>query len=345
LIRKDALSYRYDAENQRIALWDTQLVVSSQSALSQVLVRTRGNGQVTYYVYGLGLIGEASAGNYFSYHFDFRGSTVALTDDNGAVKERVFYSPFGVILDKGEVDTPFLFNGLYGVMTDSNNLYYMRARYYSPEIRRFVNQDVVLGNVTRGQSLNRFAFVEGNPVSFVDPFGLELVIVNDVEGLDIKLSEIIEMAKTQIYCNEKLSNFFNSYLSKVGLTISDVLDGDIDVPVGVYEGDWTDANAYTKWRWVFSNIGFSGQPDRSIGIDDSFFKVLLWVDEGTKQRTAGILIHELAHWIVEGYVYNSSWTRLGREIPGGYYDFGEYVAQELVDWSVKIDDECECECP
>jgi RHS repeat-associated protein len=57
-------------------------------------------------------------------------------------------------------------------MTDGNRLNYMRARYYSAEIRRFVNQDILLGNVADGQSLNRFAFVTGNPVSFVDPFGL-----------------------------------------------------------------------------------------------------------------------------------------------------------------------------
>ncbi len=61
---------------------------------------------------------------------------------------------------------------MYGVMTDANGLNYMRARYYSPDIRRFVNQDSLLGNIADGQSLNRFAYVTGNPVSFVDPFGL-----------------------------------------------------------------------------------------------------------------------------------------------------------------------------
>jgi len=61
---------------------------------------------------------------------------------------------------------------MYGVMTDDNGLYYMRARYYSPEIRRFVNQDILLGDIFDGQTLNRYAFVTGRPVSFVDPFGL-----------------------------------------------------------------------------------------------------------------------------------------------------------------------------
>ncbi|RKZ48898.1 MAG: hypothetical protein DRR16_12815 [Candidatus Parabeggiatoa sp. nov. 3] len=125
------------------------------------------------YAYGLGLIGQEIGGEYTSYHFDLRGSTVALTNNQGQVTERFQYSPYGFLLSGDATKTPFLFNGLYGVMTDNNGLYYMRARLYSPEIRRFVNQDVLLGFVAQGQTLNRYAYVTGRPVSFVDPFGLE----------------------------------------------------------------------------------------------------------------------------------------------------------------------------
>jgi len=162
--------YRYDAENQRIGVNQTQYVVNSQPALSQVLVRTKGNGEVTYYVYGLGLIGEASAGNYFSYHYDLRGSTIAITDETAQVIERFQYSPYGTLM-YGDATTPFLFNGMYGVMSDANGLYYMRARFYSPEIRRFVNRDVLIGGVVSGQTLNRFAFGINNPVNYIDPEG------------------------------------------------------------------------------------------------------------------------------------------------------------------------------
>ena len=86
--------------------------------------------------------------------------------------ERFQYSPYGLLLSGDASTTPFLFNGMYGVMTDSNGLYYMRARFYSPEMRRFVNQDVLLGNIFDGQTLNRYAYVTGQPVSYVDPFGL-----------------------------------------------------------------------------------------------------------------------------------------------------------------------------
>ena len=57
-------------------------------------------------------------------------------------------------------------------MTDSNGLIYMRARYYSPELRRFINADILHGEISDSTSLNRYAYANGNPVSFVDPFGL-----------------------------------------------------------------------------------------------------------------------------------------------------------------------------
>ena len=69
----------------------------------------------------------------------------------------------------------FLYNGQYGVMTDGNGLYYMRARYYNVDIKRFINQDVLVGTLERISSLNRYSYVEGNPVSYLNPFGLEKV--------------------------------------------------------------------------------------------------------------------------------------------------------------------------
>src|SRR5437016_6116449 len=104
-----------------------------------------------------------------SYHYDYRGSTVALTDGSGNVTDRIEYSPYGMTAYRsGLSDTPFLFNGRYGVQTDLNGLLYMRARYYNPYICRFPNPDP-LGF---GGGLNFYAYADGNPVSMIDPFGL-----------------------------------------------------------------------------------------------------------------------------------------------------------------------------
>ena len=49
-----------------------------------------------------------------------------------------------------------------GVITDGNGLIYMRARYYSPDMRRFINADVVAGSISNAITLNRFAYANSN---------------------------------------------------------------------------------------------------------------------------------------------------------------------------------------
>ena len=133
--------------------------------LSQVLVKEESERE-TFYIYGLGLLGEEREGRYWSYHFDVRRSTVALSDEKGEVVDRFGYGPYGELVSGNGGRTPFLFNGMFGVMSDGNGLYYMRARFYSPVMKRFISPDVLLGD--KGQSLNRLAYVTGNPMILLD---------------------------------------------------------------------------------------------------------------------------------------------------------------------------------
>lgn len=96
-----------------------------------------------------------------------------MTDATGAIRYQYQYSPYGELIEGTYGQVAFLYNGQFGVASDDNGLYYMRARYYNIDIKRFVNQDVVTGSIERSSSLNRYAYVEGNPVSYIDPFGLE----------------------------------------------------------------------------------------------------------------------------------------------------------------------------
>lgn len=73
-----------------------------------------------------------------------RGSTVAMTDESGTVTDRFEYSPYGTMTHReGSTQTPFGYNGAFGVMTDASGLLWMRARFYNPGLGRFVNEDPV----------------------------------------------------------------------------------------------------------------------------------------------------------------------------------------------------------
>ena len=141
------------------------------------------NGVVTKYVYGRGLIGEERHGEFSTYHFDSRGSTVAITDECGNVTDTFAYDTYGKVISRtGTRKVIFGNNGRDGVITEDNGLIYMRARYYSPEMKRFINADIISGSISQAVTLNRFAFANGNPVSFVDPFGLSADITESINS-------------------------------------------------------------------------------------------------------------------------------------------------------------------
>lgn len=164
-------TYRYNPDGLRVQVTGSgaaTYVIDPNASLSRVLMRT-ANGTTTYYVYGLGLLYEETSGATKSYHFNQVGSTLALTNDGGSVTDRYGYSPFGAVTEHtGTTDSPFLFNGEFGVMTDANGLNYMRARYYNCRLMRFCNADPIGFN----GGLNWHMFCGNNPVSIVDPFGL-----------------------------------------------------------------------------------------------------------------------------------------------------------------------------
>ncbi len=198
-------AYTYDAENTRLteetANTRHTFVTDKETTYSQLLTETISEKHLlTYketatitYTYGNGLISDSKKEAKDSdtekryYHYNHIGSTTAITDADGDLLYRIAYGTYGeltgiydadgdLIEDKTAVirseNLRFLYNGRYGVETGANGLYYMRARYYNPQIKRFINRDIIDGSITDSQSLNKYSYVQGNPVSLIDPFGL-----------------------------------------------------------------------------------------------------------------------------------------------------------------------------
>lgn len=129
-----------------------------------------------YFIRGGSLLYSVSEnGDVWVYHTDERGSVTAVTDGSQKVVQALSYDPYGRILArKGDMTNDLRFLGLHGVRTDENGLCYMNARYYDPEIARFINEDP-LGPLS---GFNLYAYAAGNPIGRIDPSGMK-----DQDGL------------------------------------------------------------------------------------------------------------------------------------------------------------------
>jgi len=171
-------TYQYDGAGNRLTAnrsgLVTRYVLDRNSALAQVLAEMDSSGNVIYYyIYGLGLVSRIDAGgNAQYYHFDSRGSTVALTDASGQITEAYAYDPFGRPMTLYITDNRFRFLGRHGVMDEFNGFLYIRARYYSTKRGRFITKDPTTGKDGDSQSMNRYIYALNNPVRLIDISGL-----------------------------------------------------------------------------------------------------------------------------------------------------------------------------
>jgi len=110
------------------------------------------------------------------FHHDNLGSIVAASDgDSGALKWREQYQPYGErLLKEGDSENSIWFTG----KTEEIGLNYFGARWYDPELGRFLANDPVGFKENNPMSFNRYAYANNNPYKFIDPDGRESYLVS-----------------------------------------------------------------------------------------------------------------------------------------------------------------------
>ena len=102
------------------------------------------------------------------YYTDPQGTPLAEADSQGQVIRTMDYTPGGRLVMATPADGP----GYTGHVSDTeSDLVYMQARYYDPDVSRFLSVDPLApdaGNLFRA---NRFAYANNNPVRYTDPDG------------------------------------------------------------------------------------------------------------------------------------------------------------------------------
>lgn len=167
--------YQYDALGNRYrrtrAGSETRFVLDTNTSLTNVLMETDGAGTpLAYNIYGQGLISRILPDDsVLQYHYDSRGSTIAMTDVAQNVVRKYAYDPFGRVANAdGSATNPFGFLGRHGVVDEGEDLSYIRARYYDAVHQRFVRKDSIEPLEKDGQTTNRYTYSVNNPITVID---------------------------------------------------------------------------------------------------------------------------------------------------------------------------------
>ena len=137
----------------------------------------------------------------YAYVKSLQGDIVAILDEAGAVVVSYVYDAWGTPIDKsgtlaetlGTLN-PFRYRGY--VYDEETGLYYLRSRYYNPNLGRFVNADRVFDANASVTTYNQYAYCDNCPVIYLDSEGRGLftsLVIGFVVGALV--SGIIEAAK------------------------------------------------------------------------------------------------------------------------------------------------------
>ena len=159
---------RYDGEGLRHEMEENgRLIKFLYNEDREVVAEETGNGTITRYIRGLGIISSDSeeAKTYYHYVSDEQGSITHVLSEDAEILNHYSYDAFGNIIQKTEkVENRFCYNG--EMLDPVTQQYYLRARFYNPVIGRFTQEDTYYGD-----GLNLYQYCQANPVGYVDPSG------------------------------------------------------------------------------------------------------------------------------------------------------------------------------
>ncbi len=153
----DTVNYFYDGTSVLYTTDDTAMTALNLiGAEDNILATARPDGSST---------------DFYVYTKDLRESTINMVGSDGTAPVSYNYTDYGETTILGDED--FYNEVCYGagIYDKTTGLYYLNARYYSPENGAFLTQDTYRGDRSRTATLNYYSYCAGNPISYTDPSG------------------------------------------------------------------------------------------------------------------------------------------------------------------------------
>lgn len=162
-----SVDYTYDALGRRISRAENGESISFLYDEQEVVVDYHPGSTSVDYLNGLGIDNKLRLQQLSRHYFlqENLGTVSIITDGVGGVVERTLYETFGAGL--GSRVTRYGYTGRE--RDDLTGLLYYRARWYDPQRSGFISEDPLNGPNIQ----NLYAYVNNNPLSWVDPLGLD----------------------------------------------------------------------------------------------------------------------------------------------------------------------------
>ena len=169
---------------------------------AMTLVTTETVTETWYYQYGGRLVAmrqrvdDVDQGVEFLIS-DHLGSTTISYDPATDEVTRQYYNPWGGLRGASEpvLDTDIGYTGQR--LDTSTDLMYYQARYYDPAIGRFISADTIIPNPADPQDLNRYSYVNNNPIRYSDRTGH---IYTDFDFDDVAYTYDVDPAEVSFWC-------------------------------------------------------------------------------------------------------------------------------------------------
>ena len=147
---------------------DIEYIYDGDAVLEEVTNNT--TDLVAHYRYADRLLSLNTPTDSQFYLFASLGTTANLADSSGNSAKAYRTDPYGEIThQEGTSINKQVFTGQEH--DEQTGLIYFGARYYDPDIARFITQDTYLGEPNTAPSLHRYLYAYGNPTVWVDPTG------------------------------------------------------------------------------------------------------------------------------------------------------------------------------
>lgn len=171
-----SVSYKYNSDGIRYEKTVNGVVhkyyLMGSTITAETIIDGTNTTHIEYFYDSYGPYGFSIDGTFYYYIKNLQGDVMQIRDENNNLIASYVYDAWGKVLSVTENNNSNIgaknairYRGYY--YDTESNLYYLNARYYDPQIKRFISADeadVVFASTEALTDKNLFAYCDNNPI-------------------------------------------------------------------------------------------------------------------------------------------------------------------------------------